>query len=373
MTHALTTASKTRPAISLGILLASLGLAYAPFGGSGQRIVVVSGTELQEPLRELVDRYHRENSGVTIDLQFQGSQDIVNNLVDRKNDFDPALVIPANGELLKTLETRLKAQGLSTPFQDQPQPVAKTLLVAIAWPERAKTLFPSGNFSWNELEKALQSKNWGAISGQAQWGSFDFLMTDPSRSNSGQLTLGLWAKAKTGQSNIPEALGQSSKIEPLFNLLKKSVYQPPRSTDILLQEFISRGPNDADMATVYESVALNRWKSAKVTKGQPYQIFYPETTIETVATGVVLTQNIELSQQKQASAFLNFLRQASQQEVLVRHGFRPIQSSLDMTQVAESPWAENIPGIQVNAPSTVVSAPDEQITTELIKQWQRAK
>ena len=85
------------------------------------------------------------------------------------------LIIPANGTLLETLETRLQAQGISAPFHSKPQSVAKTQLVAVAWPERAKTLFPLGKFSWNDLEKALKGKNWGTIGGQAQWGSFDFL------------------------------------------------------------------------------------------------------------------------------------------------------------------------------------------------------
>ena len=138
--------------------------------------------------------------------------------------------------------------------------------------------------------------------------------------------------------------------------MKKSVYQPPRSTDILLQEFISRGPNDADMATVYESVALNRWESAKATKGQPYMIFYPETTVETVATGTVLTPNTSNGQRKQAQAFLNFLRQPKQQD-FIQNGFRPVQKSTDLANVADSPWSKNIPGVKLNIASKVVAAP----------------
>ncbi|WAN69895.1 hypothetical protein BJP36_38035 [Moorena producens JHB] len=37
-----------------------------------------------------------------------------------------------------------------------------------------------------------------------------------------------------------------------------SVYQPPYSTDILLQEFIAYGSHDPDVATVYQSIALHR-------------------------------------------------------------------------------------------------------------------
>lgn len=363
--------SSGRTTLSVGILLASLGIAFAPVGGT-VNLVVVSGSELQEPLETLVRDYERQNSNVTIDLKIQGSQDIVNKFVDQKNDFDPALIIPANGELLNNLEQRLKAQGESNPFVTQPQPVAKTLLVAIAWPERAKTLFPSGNFRWSELEKALQQKNWGAIGGQAQWGSFDFLMTDPTRSNSSQLTLALWSKAKTGQNTTSGALNQTAQVDALFGLLKKSVYQPPRSTDILLQEFISRGPNDADMATVYESVALHRWDSAKVSKGRPYQIFYPETTMTTVATGTVLQRNTSSSQRQKAKSFLAFLRQSPQQEVFIQHGFRAVQPSIDLAQVSESPWGKGIPGVQLTPSSTVVSVPQEQVLTEVVKQWQRS-
>ena len=36
----------------------------------------------------------------------------------------------------------------------------------------------------------------------------------------------------------------NSLDESLVALIKNSVYQPPRSTNILLQEFITRGAND---------------------------------------------------------------------------------------------------------------------------------
>ena len=363
--------SAGRTTLSLGILLASFGLAFAPLGGP-VNLVVVSGSELQEPLEKLVEAYERQNSGVSIELKIQGSQDMMNKFVDQTNSFDPAVIIPANGELLKNLEQRLQSQGEPQPFAIQPQPIAKTLLVAIAWPERAKTLFPSGNFRWSELEKALQQKTWGAIGGQSQWGSFDFLMTNPTRSNSGQLTLALWSKAKTGQSTTGAALQQTTEVDSLFKLLKKSVYQPPRSTDILLQEFISRGPNDADMATVYESVALHRWESAKASKGKPYQIFYPETTMETVATGTVVQRNTSSAQRQESKDFLAFLREEPQQEVFAQHGFRPIKAESNLSSITASPWGKGIPGVQMTPSSKVATVPQETVVTELVKQWQRS-
>jgi hypothetical protein len=43
------------------------------------------------------------------------------------------------------------------------------------------------------------------------------------------------------------------------HFIKRSEYQPARSSDILLQEFVAKGVNEADIATDYESIALSRW------------------------------------------------------------------------------------------------------------------
>lgn len=72
-----------------------------------------------------------------------------------------------------------------------------------------------------------------------------------------------------------------------------AVYQPPRSTDILLQEFIARGPNDADVAMVYESIALHRWQQSAQGQRESYQIYYLNPTIETVATGAIVSRGAE--------------------------------------------------------------------------------
>ncbi len=127
--------------------------------------------------------------------------------------------------------------------------------MGIAWLQRGQVLFPNGRFSWDKIEQTMKAKNWSEIGGQKDWGSFDFVMTDPTRSNSGQLTLNLWASQVENTLNSPS-------VETLFQTVKQSVYLPPRSTDILLQEFIARGPNDADVATVYESIALARWQQS---------------------------------------------------------------------------------------------------------------
>jgi ABC-type Fe3+ transport system substrate-binding protein len=360
-----------RTGLSIGILLAALGLTYAPLPGIHQTVVVVSGTELQEPLQVLEAKFEQTYPQIQLELQFQGSQDLVNRYIDAKNDFTPTVLIPANGELIAELGDRWQAQNRSDPFYEPPRPIAKTNLVAIAWAERGKVLFPNHQFDWNRLERALQKGDWGAIGGPSDWGSFDLLITDPTRSNSAQLTLGLWAESELGSPVTASSLN-SPQLDDLFGLVKRSVYQPPRSTDTLLQEFIARGPNQADVATVYESIALHRWQQSAASQTQPYQIYYINPTVETVSTAAIVRRNVSQSTANAARQFLDFLTAPEQQQTFVQYGFRPVNAAVDLQSTPNSPWTQNIPGAEITPPG--VAAPPNQTTlSEIVRLWQRAQ
>ncbi|MEO0432784.1 MAG: extracellular solute-binding protein [Cyanobacteria bacterium J06656_5] len=363
----------TKSLTSLAIIAAAAGLAYAPLPGVNQSITIVSGSELQEPLRLLETRFEQQNPSIQINLEFQGSQDIVNKYIDDNNDFEPTVLIPANGQLLDELSQRWQAQYGDEPFYETPQPIAKTILVAVSWPERAQALFPNGEFQWQRLEDAMTGGNWDKIGGNAVWGSFDFVTTDPTRSNSGQLTMSLWSQAEANSNNLNTSDFGKDNVQTLFGLVKRSVYQPPRSTDILLQEFITRGPNDADIATVYESIALHRWEQSSATQGKPYQVLYLNPTIETVSTAAIVRRDISGGKAKAAREFINFLTAPEQQAVFVQHGFRPTNAQVDdLTSVPNSPWSKNIPGAMTNPSGQVSSPPDRAIVEEVVRQWQRA-
>ncbi|MGF1493357.1 MAG: substrate-binding domain-containing protein [Microcoleaceae cyanobacterium] len=368
MSQNISPTQRSRKAIlSTVIALSAFGLAYAPLPGLTQKIVVVSGTELSEPLQQLEARFEQEHPNIDLELKFQGSQDMVNNYIDEKNDFTPTVLIPASQEILGELQQRWQAQNSEEAFYQAPQPVARTFLVGIAWPERGQKLFPSGQFSWQRLEQAMQAGSWEKIAGQPNWGSFDFVMTDPTRSNSGQVSLSLWTDAKGSQAlNTPQ-------IESLFETVKRSVYQPPRSTDILLQEFITRGPNDADVATVYESIALNRWDQSRTTQGKPYQIYYLDPTVETVSTAAIVQRGVSSGMAKAGVEFVDFLNQPEQQQVFVQYGFRPVNPSVKLDTVPNSPWSQNIPGAQVDPQVKTLSAPQKDEIGEIQRLWQRVQ
>ncbi len=356
--------------ISLGIVLAALVLTYIPLPTTQKKITIVSGSELKETLEIIEDKFEEVNPNIDINIEIQGSQDIINNYVDDNNDFKPTVLIPANGVILKELETRWKATENSEPFYQQPTPIAKTILVAIAWEERAAVLFPDNNFDWNKIEQAMKQRSWDNIGGKNNWGSFDFVTTNPTRSNSGQLTLSLWAQDELGVNNLSISNINSPKIRSLFSLIKNSVYQPPRSTDILLQEFIARGPNDADIATVYESIALYRWSQAQVNQNKAYRIYYLNPTIETVATAAIVRRDVDNTEVKAAKKFIDFLIEKEQQEIFIRHGFRPVNNSIKLESVANSPWNQNIPGAQTDLSIKTTQPPSVEIIGEIQRLWQ---
>ncbi len=179
------------------------------------------------------------------------------------------------------------------------------------------------------------------------------------------MTLSLWGQSKASNFNDPS-------VQALFSLIKKSVYQPPRSTDILLQEFIARGSNDSDVATVYESIALYRWQQSATSQGKPYQIYYLNPTVETTPTAAIVRRDVDDSTANAAKKFLDFLTQPEQQAVLVQYGFRPVNNSVDLKAVPNSPWSKNIPGAEVKPTVQTLPPPNADALGEIQRLWERA-
>jgi ABC-type molybdate transport system substrate-binding protein len=361
---------RNRVFASIVIILAASGLTYAPIPGMETTITIVSGTELTEPLQQLETKFEQANPNIKLTLKFQGSQEMVNKYLNDQNDFEPTILIPANGIILTELSDRFRATNNSEPFSQSPQPIVKTMLVGIAWLERSQVLFPDGRWSWKRLEAAMQAGNWSKIGTKNDWGSFDFVFTDPTRSNSGQMTLELWAQSRSG--NLNNINLNNPTTETLFSLIKRSVYQPPRSTDILLQEFIAKGPNDADVATVYESIALHRSPQSRTNQGEPYQIFYLDPTYETTATAAILRRDVNTKEVKAAQKFLDFLTQPEQQAVFVQYGFRPVNNSVELKSVPNNPWNQNIPGAQIQPTVRTLPLPNASASAEIQRLWERA-
>ena len=297
---------RRRRLLSLAIAAAALGLATAPLPGLRRPLLVAVGSELETAMGEIEPLFERQHPSIDLRWQVQGAQDMVNRSLDAGEE-RPRVLIPANQDLLRELADGLRARGEDSPFVRPPQAIARTLLVAVAWPERARTLFPGGRFDLERLRRAARAGRWAGIGGPEAWGSFDLRTTDPLRSNSAQLTLALWCRNEP-TPDCPAAL-------------RRAVYRPARSTDILLREFLSAGPNEGDVAMVYESSALARQEEARRQRPGGVVLLVPDPTFETVLAAAVL-RGPGVGGEGDGERLVAFLLGGRGQAVLAGAGFR---------------------------------------------------
>lgn len=318
-----------------------MALATAPLPGLRRPLVVAVGSELAGAMAELEPLFERRQGGIDLAWRVQGSQDMVNRAREEGPE-RPRVLIPASRDLLSQLAAELRAEGGAPAFLQAPVPVARTLLVAVAWPERVQKLFPDGRFSWPLLRRAAAAGQWGALGAPPSWGSFDLRSADPMRSNSGQLTLALWCQDRNGGDCAAS--------------LRRAVYRPARSTDILLQEFISGGPNEGDLALVYEASALARQGEAGRLRPGGYVLLFPDPTIETVLAAAVL-RGEAAGRAEDGERFVAFLLSPEGQGVLTRLGFRGADGG------GGSPAARGVKRLP---------PPSPEQREELLRLWQQA-
>ncbi len=93
---------------------------------------------------------------------------------------------------------------------------------------------------------------------------------------------------------MPPACGGPSTVPPA----------PPTSC---LQEFISGGPNEGDLAMVYEASALARQEEASRQRPGGYRLLFPDPTFETVLAAAVL-RGQAAGRAEDGERFVAFLR-----------------------------------------------------------------
>ena len=188
--------------------------------GPRRPLLVAVGSELEPALRQLEPDFERQHPSIDLRWEVLGAQEMVNRQLDGGGE-RARVLIPSNGAQLRAYAAARRSRGPGKPFAVEPVPIARTVLVAVAWPDRARRMFPDGRFSWQRLRTVAEAGQWSALGAPAEWGSVDLRCTDPLRSSSGQMTLALWSRNQPRQMAV--------------QALRRAVYRPARSTDILLQ------------------------------------------------------------------------------------------------------------------------------------------
>lgn len=377
-------------------------LGYAPVDlGLGPRVTPVEvviwyGTEKEAWLEEAARRFQArgETVGVrpiSIRLVGMGSREIAERTV--RQDWSiaprPVVVSPASSLWTDTLASEWAARNRASIIVGKATPLALTPLVAVAWEQRARLLWPDGAARfWNDLHDAIaDERGWSAVAEargfghdtpegrEAQrWGPVKLGHTSPLTSNSGTQTLVLMAYAF---HNKTAGLTVADVEDPAFlewlEEMEVGVYDLGSSTGTLMQQMVQLGPGSYDIAIVYENLAIEYIAAGEQRWNQPLRVYYPPATIFSDHPYAILNDPLTTREEREAARrFQDFLLQRPQQELALQYGFRPIDPDIvPGGNDAANPFARYAGrGISLDIAAQVES-PSPQVLAALLNAWDR--
>ncbi len=230
-------------------------------------------------------------------------------------------------------------------------------MVFVMWQDRRDAYIKKyGKVSFKTIGQAMQETGgWETIAGQPGWGRFKFGHTEPSRSNSGLLTLVLMAYEFAGKERglTLEDVAQQRFLEWLRSF-EQAVARPggslTHSTGTLMREMVLRGPSQYDCLLVYENLAID-YLAVRPRHWGELHVDYPEPNIWNEHPYYILDVPWSTQAQRAAAAdFLAFLMSEPIQRRALEHGFRPGNPDISVRS-ADSPLlchAEH--GLQIHLP-----------------------
>lgn len=380
--------------LSLGVLIAALvspvvrSYAYAPLRElllpppEPVVVQVLYSTEKEAWLQEVLPLFeatHTRVNGRPIQVQLQkmGSREIYLAVLDGKAQ--PDLISPASMLQISILQD-LSASKFGTPLVNVAdtqtcRSVVQTPLVLVAWRERAQVLWgdqPNGNL-WKRLHDALLNpQGWGAY-GHPEWGYIKFGHTDPLKSNSGFQTILLMTYnyfGKTDGLTSADILSDAG-YQQWFTEFEGTISKFGDSTGTYMQEIIAYGPSMYDIVAVYESTAIEQADNAVGRYGS-LQVYYPPATHLSDHPFCVLNAPWVTPEKAEAARlFVDFLlTPESQQQALLKHGFRPVNPAVPLQQPGSPFERYAVNGLRPDLPPEITTPPGTVLST-LLDFWSR--
>jgi hypothetical protein len=377
-------------------------LGYAPFnlgiGPAGQpvELVIWYGTEKRAWLEESVRRF--EQAGISasgrpirITLVGLGSREIADRVArqDWGDDPRPTVVSPASSIWIEVLEADWATRNGGAIIAGSPPPLVLTPLVAVAWEERAKVLWPRGTDAfWSSLHDALADDGgWISVAeangfgpgtdeyaAAQRWGLVKFGHTSPLSSNSGAQALVLMAY---GYHNKTSGLSSADVLDAGFQgwmeEMERAVLDFGDSTGTFMTSMVQFGPSKYDVVLVYENLAVENIEVAQGRWGQNLRVYYPPATLFSDHPYAILGDPLTTPEQRAAAErFQRFLLERPQQELALQFGFRPADPGVPVvTSSPNNPFNKYASyGVQVDIAQQVETPPGETIAT-LLEFWRR--
>ena len=314
-------------------------------------------TEKIDWMQAALNAFHNSNptyNGKSIQVvpTALGSVDGADQILNGSNR--PAAWSPASDlELLRLSFKWANAHsGMDVVIRDgdlMPQSLFSSPLVFVIWQERAARLLKHYNsINWTNIYDALQKNSWADIGGDPNWGPVKFGQTAPNQSNSGLLTITLMAYQHFNrQRGLTTRQISDSAFLKYLAVFEGAVNCFGRSSGTYLSNMINgpAGPAQSDIITTYENLVLTpqNQQAAKLKHQQSLLLFYPDLNIESNHPFAILQGNwVNTEQQMAAKQFRDFLLQIPQQKHALQYGFRPSNTSVQLTDktVSQNPFLQ---------------------------------
>src|SRR5262245_4993889 len=326
-------------------------LATSPSGSppppSGHRVEIgiAYGTEKKRWLESAVAGFAKTSEGANILVtlipkgSIEGAQEILraDDVAKRVNVWSPA------SSLYKAnfvQEWQVQHEGASPILKEEP--LALSPMVFVFWDERYQAFVQKyKNVSFDTISQALAERSgWDAIAGQPDWGLFKFGHTHPNKSNSGLMTLVLFAYSfhkKSRDLTLKDVLDPG--LQKWIDGIERGVTGMSDSTGTMMREMVLKGPSSFDALFLYENVVIDYLKNAEGRWGRLH-VEYPRYNAWNDNPYYILDVPWSSKEQRKAAeAFLQFLLTEPVQKQSLEHGFRPGNPSVPI-KFPESPFVQ---------------------------------
>jgi ABC-type Fe3+ transport system substrate-binding protein len=250
--------------------------------------------------------------------------------------------------------------------------VVSTPLVLVAWKERADVLWGDdpGDNLWLNLQMALVNPAGWEDYDQPGWGYIKFGHTDPTKSNSGLMTLLLMTYGYFEQTGdlTPAQVRDDPDFRAWLTALEDTVSTFGNSTGTYMRDIVTYGPSKYDIVAVYESTAIEQAENAAGRYGE-LRVYYPPATVLSDHPFCALSADwVTPEKAEAAQVFADYLLSRPMQQQALELGFRPADAAVQIDQPG-SPFirlAAN--GIKTTLPPQV-DIPPGNVLNILLGMW----
>ncbi len=314
-----------------------------PHGG-GEVIIVdlVYSVDKHPWIDEVLVPFHLEHPNIRVNVRGQESMTAARDIV--RGRLRPTVWSPSDDTALALVASGWRDKHGEDPFvADTGQPLVRSPLVFVTWPEVGEALTDGGTqpAGWRRVYTALTSpEGWQAIGGNRSWGKVRIGYTDPAQSDAGLAALLSMAYEYAGKTDALQRAdiggdddasagaggSAATSMADFITTIEGGVTRYAKRQTDLIKSMVSRGPKNLGLAVLYEQAALTALADVK---GQwaHLQLYYPEPTVWAEHNAAIFATDWVSAEQRQAAvSLLAYLRSPAAQERAIHRGFRAIQA-----------------------------------------------